>query len=279
MIQLTRDLTKVAARFANPKRSSDNRVLFTGGFGGDPKPASVVWKAAKKQLKTESSGKCAYCEAPTSTVAHGDVEHFRPKDVYWWWAYCYFNYAYGCQVCNQSNKGVKFPLASGAAPIAAPAQPAALDVATLGTLIDAMVPNPFDGDSADALAMFRYAIRAEGGLLIDPYEDEPESFFKYVVKTGTKAVEIHPATASGKKRRRAMATIEVLGLNREELVEHRFKIFRPLQIARIAFASPDPTLHDPAREELIAAMETGSDHAGMSRYFVVKEWKLPVAGS
>ena len=67
--------------------------------------SSRVWKAAKPQLKIESGGKCAYCESPTDTVAHGDVEHFRPKSVYWWLAYCYDNYVYACQICNQVLQG------------------------------------------------------------------------------------------------------------------------------------------------------------------------------
>ena len=69
-----------------------------------------VWKAAKPQLKLETGGKCAYCESPTDTVAHGDVEHFRPKSKYWWLAYCYDNYLYACQICNQVHKGDEFPI-------------------------------------------------------------------------------------------------------------------------------------------------------------------------
>ena len=59
------------------------------------------WKSAKEQLKKESSGKCAYCETTTDVVAHGDVEHYRPKGIYWWLAYTYDNYLYACQICNQ----------------------------------------------------------------------------------------------------------------------------------------------------------------------------------
>jgi hypothetical protein len=44
---------------------------------------SNVWKVAKPQLKLESGSKCAYCESPTDSVAHGDVEHYRPKSKYW----------------------------------------------------------------------------------------------------------------------------------------------------------------------------------------------------
>ena len=71
---------------------------------------STFWKLAKTQLKKESLGKCAYCEANTEVVAHGDVEHYRPKSVYWWLAYTYDNYLYACQICNQIYKSDNFPI-------------------------------------------------------------------------------------------------------------------------------------------------------------------------
>ena len=67
-----------------------------------------AWKRAKEQLRQETHGKCAYCEAPTDLVAHGDVEHFRPKSKYWWLAYCYDNYLYACQICNETHKSDYF---------------------------------------------------------------------------------------------------------------------------------------------------------------------------
>ena len=275
MIRLTRDLTRAAKRFTLPTRRSDNLKLFRDGLAGAAKPDSAVWKAAKPQLKAESFGKCAYCEAPTSTVAHGDVEHFRPKDIYWWLAYCYFNYAYGCQVCNQSNKGTKFPLKEGGAPIAAPAQPTPLNDTTIGALIDAVLPNPLEPPGA-ALTALRAAIAAEGGLLIDPYEDTPETFFRYSVKTGTKEVHIAPLATTGRNLLRSKATIDVLGLNREEIVGHRYKIYQTLDLARLMFGSSDPSFKGPAEQLLRDAMASDSDHTGMARYFILKKWKLAI---
>ncbi|MBI1786218.1 MAG: hypothetical protein HYR60_01540, partial [Acidobacteria bacterium] len=68
------------------------------------------WKDGKARLKAETHGKCAYCESKIDTVAHGDVEHFRPKSVYWWLAYCYDNHLYACQICNQVFKKDRFPV-------------------------------------------------------------------------------------------------------------------------------------------------------------------------
>lgn len=47
------------------------------------------WSVTKKQLLRETNDMCAYCESHTTVVAFGDVEHFRPKSIYWWLAYVY----------------------------------------------------------------------------------------------------------------------------------------------------------------------------------------------
>ena len=120
MIRLTRDRTQQAipASFRGQKRVATELALLKLRRAGTP-PSSAVWKRAKDQLKRESDGKCGYCEGKASHVAHGDVEHFRPKTIYWWLAYCYDNYVFACQICNQSFKGSNFPL--NGPPLAGPA--------------------------------------------------------------------------------------------------------------------------------------------------------------
>jgi hypothetical protein len=78
MIKLTRDRTAVHKDFTGAPLVSkltalvDARIRladaieFTGAIGD--------WKKAKKALKSETHGKCAYCESDTEKVAHGDVE-------------------------------------------------------------------------------------------------------------------------------------------------------------------------------------------------------------
>ena len=51
--------------------------------------SSSWWNKAKDQLIVESCGKCAYCEASATAVSYGDVEHFRPKAVWWWLTCCW----------------------------------------------------------------------------------------------------------------------------------------------------------------------------------------------
>jgi uncharacterized protein (TIGR02646 family) len=75
----------------------------------------------KQALLESHHGKCAYCEAPVGHIAHGDVEHFRPKagyeedhsfnsGGYFWQAYAWENLFYSCQICNQVHKGNQFPV-------------------------------------------------------------------------------------------------------------------------------------------------------------------------
>jgi hypothetical protein len=104
MIPLTRVRTVkvINAKYRGAdKREKDKELIVAKRNSlNHPNPAikfnSVFWKLAKKQLKKESNGKCAYCEANLQVVAFGDVEHYRPKSIYWWLAYTYDNYVYAC---------------------------------------------------------------------------------------------------------------------------------------------------------------------------------------
>ena len=109
MIKLTRT-TEPPAGFAGEQRIEKNLAIIRLRQDGG-KADSGVWRGAKAHLKEETRGKCAYCESTTSTVAYGDVEHFRPKSVYWWLAYCYDNFSYSCQLCNQMYKKASFRVA------------------------------------------------------------------------------------------------------------------------------------------------------------------------
>lgn len=50
--------------------------------------------------------KCAYCE---QKVEQYNVEHYRPKSIYYWLAYSWDNLILACPHCN-FNKGIKFDL-------------------------------------------------------------------------------------------------------------------------------------------------------------------------
>jgi uncharacterized protein (TIGR02646 family) len=111
------DLNPVAYSKAYHKTTNPYKFEFDGDIYGP--------KEVKDQLKEEQYHKCCFCENKDfDDVAHGDVEHFRPKSAfvkndtnkallrpgYYWTAYEWDNLFYSCQICNQSFKKNYFPL-------------------------------------------------------------------------------------------------------------------------------------------------------------------------
>ncbi len=135
-LERLRTAAAIPPAFRGAGRIAKSLELIQRRAGGTLEFNSNVWKAAKPQLKLETGGKCAYCESPTDTVAHGDVEHYRPKSKYWWLAYCYDNYVYACQICNQVHKGDEFPIHATTGMWTGPALPAPPTPAALATLAD-----------------------------------------------------------------------------------------------------------------------------------------------
>ncbi|MBQ9230734.1 MAG: TIGR02646 family protein [Prevotella sp.] len=60
----------------------------------------------KDKLKKLYHYKCAYCE---NKVEQGHVEHYRPKQIYYWLAYSWDNLMYTCPTCNEF-KGTNFEI-------------------------------------------------------------------------------------------------------------------------------------------------------------------------
>lgn len=261
MIRLARDRTRVPVTFTGAKRASNEAELLAQVPAGQFKFKSSIWKKAKAQLRTESNGKCAYCDASTEVVAHGDVEHFRPKSVYWWLAYCYDNYLFSCQVCNQTHKGNKFPV-HGPRMGPPPLPPAASGLA----------PDPLDDAE---VKRFLKAGQAEKALLVDPYAVEPEPLFRWIAEGTLKEVSVEPRKKSGLGRKRAEVSIAELGLNREELRRWRFRKYETLYVCRLALDEGE-SAQSAARQQLLRDMEEGAEYAAMARYFVREIWKLPL---
>ncbi|MCC6784727.1 MAG: hypothetical protein IT457_17910 [Planctomycetes bacterium] len=263
MIRLTRDRDPDAvpaafvgaARTKNEKRLVDQLPTTQFEFDGE------IWKKAKPQLSNESADKCAYCESSTRVVAHGDVEHFRPKSVYWWLAYCLDNYSFACQICNQVHKRDQFGV--DAIAMAPPANPSA----------GSLAPDPLDRDAVDT---FLALCKAEKPRFVDPYVENAELFFAWRADDVLREVEMLPRNKSGAKRKRALATIDGLGLNREELRKVRYESYRPLAL----LASLYDKLHESDRPELCIAigslLEPSMPYAAMRRWFVHEVWALPV---
>lgn len=273
MIRLKRTRTKkgIPASLRGPARVKLNQELLdaeaSGGMAdGTYKFRAKVWSAGKSLLKAESGGKCAYCEAPVEAVAHGDVEHFRPKSVYWWLAYCYDNYAYSCQICNQTYKGNKFP-AQGTR-MAAPASAVA----------EKLTPDPLSDGEGMAWQEFEAACAGESADLPDVYQEDPEALFRWEADRVLGRVRIAARDGSDRCKRAAAAAESVLGLNREALMGMRWAVYEQMELLHEVLAElPAGNAKAAKIMDLFKKMvATQGEFAGMARYFLREEWGLEI---
>lgn len=277
-LERIRTTAAIPVAFRGPGRIAKSLELIQArAAGGAIEFKSTVWKAAKPQLKVESGGKCAYCESPTDTVAHGDVEHFRPKSKYWWLAYCYDNYVYCCQICNQVHKGDEFPVHATSGVWTGPALPTP---AKFAALAETLIPDALDLTAGHALADFIIAAAKEKAGLVDPYVTDPDPLFKWVANDVLKIVELAPASNKVVAKRAFAGAEEAYGLNREELKRTRYNTYEDLvllkdSLAALAAAGIEPALQQRIRDQIKAMTKVDKPYAGMVRYFV-KEFALSI---
>lgn len=279
-LERLRTAAAIPLAFRGAGRIAKSLELIEGRVGGTLEFKSTVWKAAKPQLKRETGGKCAYCESPTDTVAHGDVEHFRPKSRYWWLAYCYDNYLYSCQICNEVHKGDEFPIHATTGAWTGPALPTPASPAALATLAETLTPDALDLNAGHALADFLVAAGKEKAGLVDPYITDPDPLFKWVVNDTLKVVELAPASNAVAATRAFAGAEASYGLNREELKRNRWKTYAELVVFKdslIAFETLgiQPALQQQIRNQIRAMTKVDAPYAGMVRYFV-KEFQINV---
>jgi len=290
MIRIFRryDAKSVPAGFRGAGRIAKQRLILDPLRAG-AKPEDLVWDSkkwtsAKPALKRETSGKCAYCEAPAGgrskndeekggLVAHCDVEHFRPKAIYWWLAHNFENYVYSCQICNQSFKSDLFPADN---PLAAPITVTGGETdSELDGFADLMAPDPLSTKQRET---WEKLILAEDAHLPDPLHEDPARLFKYVAEQTLGEVSMVPSASSGRDQVRAASTIKVLGLNREELRFARYDVYRTVQVLKDVLADSGiaPKTRDMVTGELSRLMLSDKPFAGMVRHFVTDVWKLGI---
>lgn len=181
MIKLTRVRTHppIHTNFFGQKRVEINLKLLkqkrSGELDkkGEKKWNSAFWKEAKAQLLAESNNKCAYCETPARVVAYGDVEHFRPKSIYWWLAYSYEKYLPSCGACNQEYKKDFFDLIDKTKQLEGPTVANTMTDAELEALAPLITVDPVDDSQGMKLKNFINELKSEKALLVNPYLDDP----------------------------------------------------------------------------------------------------------
>lgn len=167
---------------------------------------------------------CAYCEDNIRETGV-PLDHFRPKGAvhdgqrkrvhggYWWLAWSWENLFRACGTCNdQNHKGNQFPVL----------------------------------DEAERLAPMRAPPGDERAVLIDPAREDPMDFIEYRVQGVD--VDGHAQWKPLPRRgideamtRRALATIEGLGLNKGALLgfynDHVGALAARVELVRAAIAS------------------------------------------
>lgn len=283
MIPLNRIRTKQAIHsnfHGEKKRVFEEELLLNQrrikrGQIGQHAFESHRWKPTKKQLLAETGGKCAYCEASISTVAFGDVDHYRPKSSYWWLAYCYDNYLASCQLCNQRFKKDAFPTQNRKMRSPTIRRNTTDDyiAAQAGTI----APNPLNKNNVDNFIGLH---QQERPLLLNPYFDDPTEYFAWRADDVLREVEItvNPERAqveiivnveNPEVEPIATASIQHYGLNRHDLKALRYQIYDPYRVFRTVLEDDRISLE--TRNNIINAMEgmkaPGAPFAGMIRYF------------
>lgn len=226
---------------------------------------SARWKQAKDNLLLESNNKCAYCEANFSTVAYGDVEHYRPKSIYWWLAYSYVNYSASCQLCNQKYKKAKFPIANSK--WRGPAVRKNSTDAYLDRISGFVTVDPLDDDSGLSFDDFELKHNTERPKSIDPYLDNPQQYFKYSVNNNTREVFI--TALSPQVANIAESAIDLFGLNRKELRDLRYRGFIKYHFFRhVAENDNDADMRAGAKNLIdMEFLDIKVEFCGMYRYF------------
>jgi uncharacterized protein (TIGR02646 family) len=275
MIKLTRIRTHppIHENFFGPKRIEANLKLLKQKRDGEldkkgeKKWNSSFWKESKAQLLIESNNKCAYCETPTRVVAYGDVEHFRPKSIYWWLAYSYENYLPSCGACNQEYKKDLFELEDKKNQLPGIQLNSAMSDVALQSLAPTLTVDPITDTQGKKLIEFIKELRMEKALLVNPYFDDPSIYFAYKPILENKEVVIIPTKPKYGKVIKICE--ELFGLNRKELLDLRFQRYCLYMTLRYTLtdAAISANTRLMSQNRLNEMVSDKSAYAGMVRYF------------
>lgn len=165
-------------------KKRDNAIDLSTSF---PKTEDFnnVWKDLKKVFHEKQNKCCAICEKEITDIYSQDIEHYRPKILYWWLAYNPLNYYFSCAECNRSYKKAQFPLFN---------------------------------NQIHTTYLLRQTISSEVPLLLNPMYDNVNNYFKivFMIHSNTnKGIAIlepfHPLGTL--ENQKASKTIEVFNLN------------------------------------------------------------------
>lgn len=206
MISIKKDFASVPVKLNTDERTNLIKLSLTEKNEHDFK-SKVYRDGTLLDLETLYHHKCGYCETDTTAGAPMQVEHYRPKAKvtedathkgYYWVAYEWSNLLLSCAKCNNKKRN-QFPVKGKR--VSNPV----LDVSGLP-----------DDNSRLANSVF---FQDEEALLLHPEIDRVEDFFIFKPDGTIEALDSNP---------RALETIKICGLNRNELVIKRLKVLNEL---------------------------------------------------
>ena len=112
MIKVEKDFTNIPNILTQtPTRGESREEVFNQNILSSSycdKNHKYKVDSIQKRLKKIYHLKCAYCEQKLLD-APKHIEHYRPKDTYYWLAYSWDNLLLCCGGCN-SSKGTRFAI-------------------------------------------------------------------------------------------------------------------------------------------------------------------------
>ncbi len=114
MIKIDKDLTKIPAslqvppvkRVAKTTQRVREEVVLAKKYPSENAgraDSRYKYKDIKKAIFDLYRGKCAFCE---QRIEIGHVEHFRPKNIYYWLAFSWDNLLWACSGCNTHKSNI-----------------------------------------------------------------------------------------------------------------------------------------------------------------------------
>jgi uncharacterized protein (TIGR02646 family) len=208
-----------------------------------------AYKAAdvRQAMRAMFHRKCAYCETFYAAAMPDDVEHYRPKAAYmdrgrqrkpgyWWLAMEWSNLLPSCADCNRARSqeivGVERRMTAGKA-------------------------NQFPLGTGSVRGTSSKGVTGENALLLDPTVDDPADHIEFGPDGFVRPIEV-----GGQDDPRGRATIEVVALQRRDLVDARL---RAADATHAAIAHVADTLDDIAMFETMPGLAKKQRDAQVAR--------------
>lgn len=218
-----------------------------------------VWRECKEALSRASDKKCWYCESMQER-SDNSVDHFRPKDHYWWLAYDAENFRYACTYCNSKRRNPTTGRTGGKG-------------------------NSFPLQDEAKRAKNRGEEQGESPMLLDPCQPMDPGLLDFRDDGHSR-----PRYGSGMRHERATVSIDLYNLNHRDIVERRqvlaTKIIEKINDAERIYARVDTGdveidhSFNSIIKDLARALSDAAELSSFSRCVIAghrdKEWVEPL---